>query len=47
MKPSLFTLSSLLSLALSQEIYPNIPKRDTCVARCTLIPSYYIPIQQS
>ncbi|ODM24125.1 hypothetical protein SI65_01715 [Aspergillus cristatus] len=37
MKLSLLPLSSLLlPLALSQEIYPNIPERDTCVARCNM-----------
>ncbi|BCR84368.1 uncharacterized protein ACHE_11770A [Aspergillus chevalieri] len=37
MKLSLLPLSFLLfPLALSQEIYPNIPERDTCVARCNM-----------
>lgn len=30
-------LSSLLTLALSQEIYPSVSERDSCVARCILI----------
>lgn len=47
MKLSLLPLSFLLfPLALSQEIYPNIPERDTCVARCTILPPYHIPIHQ-
>lgn len=35
MKLSLITFTSLFTLALSQEIYPSIPERDSCVARCT------------
>ncbi|EYE93614.1 uncharacterized protein EURHEDRAFT_378962 [Aspergillus ruber CBS 135680] len=34
MKLTLLILSSLLTLALSQEIYPSVSERDSCVARC-------------
>ncbi|OJJ86700.1 uncharacterized protein ASPGLDRAFT_80632 [Aspergillus glaucus CBS 516.65] len=36
MKLSLITFTSLFTLALSQEIYPSIPERDSCVARCNM-----------